>query len=154
MPNSSDLDAWAGLSLAYHHVSEQLDSTLRQRHELCISWFEVLTQLAAQPHGIRVSELTAKVTLSQPRVSRIVHSLENRGLATRASAPTDARGTQVQITPVGREAYERARRTSEEILRRALLDRLAAEQRDALRVIGTVLRTLEPTVGTTAVSAD
>ncbi|MEE1741514.1 MarR family transcriptional regulator [Streptomyces sp. BE147] len=146
MSQSPDLDAWAGLSLAYHDVSEQLDSTLRQRHELCISWFEVLAQLADRPLGIRVSELTSKVTLSQPRVSRIVLALEDRGLAVRNSAPNDARGTEVQITAAGREVFAQARLTSEKVLRNALLGRLTEGQTDTLRSLGAILRGPGPEV--------
>lgn len=137
--STTDLDAWLGLVRAYHRVAARIDDTMQKRDDACLTWFEVLTGLIDQPVGVRVSELASRVTISQPRVSRVLGLMEERGLVRRSSVPGDARGTEVELTEAGVRLYHQARATYEEILGETVLARLGPAELGSLRQLGAVL---------------
>ena len=72
--------------------------------ELTMREYDVLFSLTkGPPEGLRLRDLNAYILLSQPSLSRMVDRLAARGLVERASAPDDARGTLVRLTPAGHE---------------------------------------------------
>jgi DNA-binding MarR family transcriptional regulator len=90
-----------------------LAATLERRLEsecgLTNQWFEVLLRLARSPEGrLRMSDLTAQVTLTPSGLTRVVDRLEAAGLVTREACPTDRRGYNAVITKEGKERIERA----------------------------------------------
>ncbi|MDH6124053.1 MarR family transcriptional regulator [Kitasatospora sp. GP82] len=128
MPRSGILQAWWGLSQAHHHISDHMDRALTKTHGLSISWFEVLEVLARQSEPIRVSDLSQQVTLSPSRTCRVLHALEERGVVTRTSSPTDARSTEVLLTDKGGELHAQALAAVQDALAQTVLSRLSAEE--------------------------
>ncbi|SME98187.1 DNA-binding MarR family transcriptional regulator [Cellulosimicrobium cellulans J34] len=64
--------------------------------------YDVLFSLTKGPDaGMRLRDLNELILLSQPSLSRMVDRLASRGLVERRSAPDDARGTVVRLTPAG-----------------------------------------------------
>jgi DNA-binding MarR family transcriptional regulator len=128
-------DAWLGLLRVFHQVAARIDESLIKRHDLCLTWFEVMVELESAGSPVRVSDLAARVTISQPRVSRVVRLMADRGLVTRTSAPDDARGTEVGLTAAGEVACKQARTTYEEILDEAFRGGLSTAEVGVLRGI-------------------
>jgi DNA-binding MarR family transcriptional regulator len=100
----------AGLFMESH---AGLVATLERRLEaecgLTNQWFEVLLRLARSPEGrLRMSDLTAQVTLSPSGLTRVVDRLEAAGLVTRETCPTDRRGYNAVLTKEGKARIERA----------------------------------------------
>ena len=71
--------------------------------------------------------------LSRSGLTRLVDRLERAGLLERVQCSEDARGYFAQITPAGREAFNEARRTHLEGVRRLFLSRFSREE---LRELG------------------
>ena len=66
-------------------------------------WLEVLLRVARSPYGqLRMADLAAQVALSPSGLTRAVDKIEEAGLVTRVSCPSDRRGAFVQLTEAGR----------------------------------------------------
>lgn len=64
----------------------------------------VLTTLLVAGQPLRVGEIADRMHVAGPHVTRLVHELERRGLATRVTDPADRRARQVELTQSGTDA--------------------------------------------------
>jgi DNA-binding MarR family transcriptional regulator len=88
---------------------------------------------------LRLSDLAMQERVSAPTATRLVASLEERGLVHKESNPDDRRSTLLAVTPAGRRTLDRARSArTVELTRR--LERLDAGD---LRAVIAVLPVLE-----------
>ncbi|MCY0916727.1 MULTISPECIES: MarR family winged helix-turn-helix transcriptional regulator [unclassified Streptomyces] len=110
---------WAGTTL-----TARVDQALTRRHDLPLSWFEVMLWLQAQEEPVASSELGARTLLSRSQVSRVADSLQARGLVERIPSPTDARSVRIALTDAGRRAFLEADATRREALAEVFDDRL------------------------------
>ncbi|KOV66369.1 MarR family winged helix-turn-helix transcriptional regulator [Streptomyces sp. MMG1121] len=114
---------WAGTTL-----TARVDQALVHAHDLPLSWFEVMLWLHGQSAPVAASDLGAKTLLSRSQVSRVINSLQTRGLVTRAASPTDARSVRITLTDAGRRAFAEADATRRAALAEVFDDRL--DERD------------------------
>jgi DNA-binding MarR family transcriptional regulator len=119
--------SWRELLERYHATSCALDRTLRDRHDLGFSEFEVLEQLVETPATCdspsrRMQELGDRVQLSQSALSRVVARLERDGLVQRTMCADDRRGIYVMLTDAGRAKHTEAVGTHREVLAANLAD--------------------------------
>jgi DNA-binding MarR family transcriptional regulator len=129
-----ELDAWRGMLRAHAELTRALDAELTAAHGLPLSSYEVLLFVGDAPEGrMRMSELADSVLLSRSGLTRLADRLERAGLIERVQCNEDARGYFAQITPAGRELFDKARRTHLAGVRRLFLDRFS---RDELRELG------------------
>ena len=105
------LESWRELESAHATVRDALESALQREHQLSLSEFEVLRDLARMEGQCRMQELAGDIGLSQSALSRLVQRLEDAGLVTRAICDHDRRGINAVITDAGREAAKRAEPT-------------------------------------------
>src|SRR4051794_31271629 len=104
-------NAWIGLLETHKRLTRALDAELEAEHGLSLSGVECLGRLAAVGDGersMRLSALAAATGLSLSRISRIVDTLEARGLVERRSSETDARAVEAHLTPAGLDLVRQA----------------------------------------------
>lgn len=89
----------------------------------------------------RVTDLAETEALAQPSVSKLVDSLQARGLVTRQRAAEDGRVVLVSISAEGRTRLEAVREEIRSLLRLTLLE-LADDELAALVTAGEVLERL------------
>ena len=89
-------------------LSALLERTMTEGWHLPGQWFEVLIRLGRSGGQLRMSDLAAQVTLSPSGLTRAVDRLEQAGLVSRASCPSDRRGAFAVLTDRGREVLEQA----------------------------------------------
>jgi DNA-binding MarR family transcriptional regulator len=128
----SELGAWRGFLRAHSHLVAELDAELVSRHDLPLSTYDVLVQLADAPEGrLRMSELADSVLLSPSGLTRLVDRLCRDGLVERVRCDDDARGSFAVLTARGRARFDEARETHLGGVRRLFLAHLSTgEQRD------------------------
>ena len=116
-PSEATLSAqWHALLEQHARVSGALERALAD-HDLGVSEFEVLAELASAPEGeCRMQQLSGTVHLSQSALSRVVGRLEEQGLVTRFMCQNDRRGIFASLTEHGKQRYEQARPTHRQVL--------------------------------------
>jgi DNA-binding MarR family transcriptional regulator len=95
------------------------------RHGLNLTDIDVLAALRrAPPHELSPTELYSAVLISSGGLTKILYSLERRGLIGRVADEKDRRSRRVRLTPAGRALAERAvaavHASGEELFSRAL----------------------------------
>ena len=109
---------WHELMGRYHRITCNLDRELGAKHQLTISEFEVLQQLAdAECESVRLNELGDRVHLTQSALSRLIARLESDGLLERGMCVEDRRSVWAKLTPAGAQRYQEAKPTQRAILR-------------------------------------
>ena len=128
-----ELAAWRGLLQAHSRVTQQLDAQMHGEHGISVSAYEVLMFLADAPdHRMRMSEIADRVLLSRSGLTRLVDRLCQLGYVTRCAAESDGRGQYAELTGVGVEKLQAARRTHLRGIREVFLGRLSAADQIAL----------------------
>ncbi len=98
----SGLAAWRLFLQAQATVVRRLETELLAAHDLPLTSYDVLVQLAEAPgRRLRMSELADRVLLSRSGLTRLVDRLEREGLVRRQSCASDARGTLAVLSGAG-----------------------------------------------------
>lgn len=125
--------AWRGLLRAHRQLTRELDAALKQRFGLTLSSLELLGQLAdAHQQRMRIARLAERTQLSVSRTSRLLDSLERRGLLVREPCPEDSRASNAALTAAGAQLAREAQASHLADLQRLFFDRLSARQIETL----------------------
>ena len=101
------LRLWLRLLRATRTIEGRLRENLRTGHDSTLPRFDVLATLNRYPGGLRMSELSAHLKVSNGNVTGIVERLVGEGLAERASVEGDRRAMRVRLTEAGRARFSR-----------------------------------------------
>src|SRR3954470_1924795 len=128
-----EMDAWAGFLRTHASLVRELDDELTRAHDLPLSSYDVLVQLATTPDGqMRMSQLADAVLLSRSGLSRLVARLVDQGLVERRECASDGRGAWATLTDEGRSRLDAARETHRAGVRERFLSRLSESQQRQL----------------------
>jgi DNA-binding MarR family transcriptional regulator len=115
--------------------------------------YHVLASLSETPgHQMRITDLAARISWSKSRLSHQLSRMQARGLVSRSTCPTDARGALAVLTPAGLEAIQQGAPGHVESIRRHLLQPLTPQQVAALADIAEAV--LSGCAGTEAACAE
>jgi DNA-binding MarR family transcriptional regulator len=132
----AQLGAWRVFLRAHSQITRRLEHELLSEHDLPLASYEVLLHLAEAPAGmLRMTDLADRVLLSRSGLTRLVDRLEREGLVARVSCPSDARGTNAQLTEVGRERLRDAAPTHLRGVAEHVTDRLTPGEVDQLHAL-------------------
>jgi DNA-binding MarR family transcriptional regulator len=102
-----DWATWRALSIMSAQLDVELDRRLRSAANVSRAEFQVLSTLnEVADNRLRPGELGELLGWEKSRVSHQLTRMESRGLVDRDNCDSDARGTWVSLTPVGRDAVE------------------------------------------------
>jgi MarR family transcriptional regulator, 2-MHQ and catechol-resistance regulon repressor len=110
MPRTASLDdplvtTFGRLLEATHRLEDRLGRELEARHDLPLTWFEVLLRLSRSDEGLlTMGELSEQLTLTTGGVTRLVDRMAAAGHVERRPCPTDRRVLYAGITAAGRAA--------------------------------------------------
>ena len=102
------LEVWERLLVTHATVLAALERQLERERGLPLSWYEVLLRLERAGGAARMQDLARQVFLSKSGLTRLADRMEQAGLIERRACPSDGRGTEAVLTPVGRSAFRRA----------------------------------------------
>lgn len=105
------LSRWRAILRPMEQVNARIEAELSSHHNLCISGYEILHFLASRRGKTPLTQVCQHVDRSQPRISRLITQLEERGMVERYRADTDARAFQVAITRKGRRILQNSSAT-------------------------------------------
>ncbi|WOP17378.1 MarR family transcriptional regulator [Raineyella sp. LH-20] len=125
---------WRTLAALHNLIEAELEQALSASVQLSVVEYTVLDALSRQDGWhMRMRQLARATALSPSATTRLVTRLEDRGLLTRILCADDRRGIYTELTPSGRELYERARPVHDETLERVLAK--ATEQPELAPVV-------------------
>ncbi|MBP7002546.1 MarR family transcriptional regulator [Amaricoccus sp.] len=89
-------------------VSRMVEGELRERlrgHDSTLPRFDVMAALSRAPEGLKMSELSSVLRVSNGNVTGIVDRLEAEGLAVRLPVHGDRRAMLARLTPAGEASF-------------------------------------------------
>ena len=134
MAKKERAELWSALMQGQAMIAGAVSDRLEDEAGIPLAWHEVLVRLAEAPNGqLRMQELADSMWLSKSGLTRLCDRIEEAGYLSRASCPTDRRGTFAVITDLGRAKVRETApifaRASEELF----LKHLSHAEQDALR---------------------
>jgi DNA-binding MarR family transcriptional regulator len=100
------LRLWLQMLKAMRHVEGMLREKLRAGYDTTLPRFDVLAALHAAPEGMKMSELSTHLMVSNGNVTGVVDRLVNDGFVARQTVESDRRAFMVQITDAGRDLMD------------------------------------------------
>lgn len=133
---------------AFLDVHRRLEMATEQQlaqHGLSHADYALLAPLSEAPGGVlRARDLGLAAAWDRSRLSHQLRRMSTRGLVTRFTCETDARGTMVRLEPAGRRLIEAAAPGHVATVREHFIDLLEPGQVDSLAAIFTHLREQQP----------
>ena len=100
------LRLWLRMLKATRHIESELREKLRLEHGTTLPRFDVMAALERRQEGLKMSELSRRLMVSNGNVTGIVERLVEDGLVTRVEVEGDRRATRVRLTSDGRRTFE------------------------------------------------
>ncbi|MEO1292338.1 MAG: MarR family transcriptional regulator, partial [Pseudomonadota bacterium] len=100
------LRLWLQMLRATRHIENEIREKLRTEHDTTLPRFDVMAALHRRPLGLKMSELSRMLMVSNGNVTGIVDRLVKEGLVTRDTVAGDRRATRVSLTEAGRAEFE------------------------------------------------
>jgi DNA-binding MarR family transcriptional regulator len=100
------LRLWLRLLKATRLVEGALRERMRAERGMTLPRFDVMAALYRAGEGLRMSDLSGVLMVSNGNVTGIVDRLEAEGLVERVAVEGDRRAVRVRLTARGREAFE------------------------------------------------
>lgn len=99
---------WRDFLVAHRRLTDQLEIELERVEGMPLAFYDVLVNLSAAGGHARMAELADRVLLSRSGLTRLVDRMVDAGLVERRQCPSDRRGQEAVLTPVGQRALEHA----------------------------------------------
>jgi len=125
------LRLWLKLLKSVNGIEAEVRRNLRDGHNTTLPRFDVMSALARFPEGLKMSDLSTYLKVSNGNVTGIVDKLTEEGLAERVAVPGDRRAQQARLTDKGREAFQNLAQHHENWIN-DLLDGWSPDDIDAL----------------------
>ncbi|POF28436.1 MarR family winged helix-turn-helix transcriptional regulator [Roseibium marinum] len=125
------LRVWLKLLKSVNGIETEIRRNLREEHGTTLPRFDVMSALARFPDGLKMSDLSSYLKVSNGNVTGIVDKLTEEGLALRVAVPGDRRAQVARLTAKGRAAFEDLAQHHEDWIN-TLLEGLSAGNVDAL----------------------
>ena len=101
------LDAWRGFLFANQKVVRALDAEMRARHDLSITWFDLLSRLRQAPdQRLRMHQLERASLFTRSGITALADRLERAGFVRRERSTEDRRGVYLAITQAGKDKID------------------------------------------------
>jgi DNA-binding MarR family transcriptional regulator len=92
---------WLRLLRASRAIESELRERLRLSFEITLPQFDVMAALARKPDGMKMTELSRFLMVSNGNVTGIIERLVNEGMVAREATEGDRRGVRVRLTASG-----------------------------------------------------
>lgn len=99
------LRLWLKMLKLSSGIEGELRRRLREGHDTTLPRFDVMAALSRHPAGLKMSDLSGYLKVSNGNVTGIVDRLTEEGLALRMAVPGDKRAQLARLTPKGQAAF-------------------------------------------------
>jgi len=100
------LRAWLKILKVSNLIEKDIRERLREQHDTTLPRFDVMSALARSEKGLKMSELSSVLKVSNGNVTGIVDRLVQDGLVIRAAVEGDRRANRVRLTRKGESLFD------------------------------------------------
>ena len=106
-PSKDRLRLWLRLLRLTRHVDGHLRDKLRVDFKTTLPRFDMMAALSRHPEGLKMSQLSGVLRVSNGNVTGIADRLADEGLVERVPVPGDRRAMTLRLTPAGNVEFAR-----------------------------------------------
>lgn len=92
---------WLRLLKVVRGIEHELRDKLRREHNTTLPRFDVMSALSRHPDGLKMSQLSGVLRVSNGNVTGIADRLSDEGLVERVAVPGDRRAIVLRLTQAG-----------------------------------------------------
>lgn len=116
------LRLWLKLLKSSSMIEDEIRRRLRRDFSSTLPRFDVMSALSRNPEGLKMSQISELLRVSNGNITGIVDKLTEEGLALRVAVPGDRRASLVRLTPKGLEEFSRQAEAHEDWINNMLGD--------------------------------
>ncbi|MCA0425498.1 MAG: MarR family transcriptional regulator [Proteobacteria bacterium] len=143
-----ELRLWLRMLSCANLISADVRQRLRSSYGLTLPQFDLMAQLYREPEGLRLSDLSRRMMVSNGNLTGIVERLAEERLLTREAMPTDRRAFVVCLTETGRAEFAKVANAHEKWIKNLFAEMdehtLASLTRDLGLLKASVQQGVEP----------
>lgn len=117
-----DLRLWLRLLACCNLLETEVRGRLRVEYGTTLPRFDLMAQLDRAPDGMKMSELSRHMMVTNGNITGITDQLERDGLVERGKVATDRRSSIIRLTPKGRHTFRKMAQSHEEWIQSLLAD--------------------------------
>lgn len=102
-----DLRLWLRLLTCTNLVETKIRSYLRTEFSTTLPRFDLMAQLLTTPDGIKMSDLSRLMMVTNGNITGITDQLEKEGMVERIKVPTDRRSSLIRLTAKGQRQFKK-----------------------------------------------
>ena len=107
------LRVWLRLLKVSRLIEDDLRRKMRRQQSWSLSCFDLMSVLDRSPEGLRMSDISRRLMVSNGNVTALVDTLTAEGLAQRTGLPGDRRAFQVHLTDFGKAEFAKTAKVHE-----------------------------------------
>ncbi len=102
-----DLRLWLRLLTCCNLIEGDIRGRLRTEYETTLPRFDLMAQLHRAPEGMKMSELSRHMMVTNGNITGITDQLEKEGLVQRNKVLTDRRSSLIKLTAKGKRTFKK-----------------------------------------------
>lgn len=126
-----DLRLWLRMLTCCNLIEGEIRSRLRTEYSTTLPRFDLMAQLLRAPGGMKMSELSRRMMVTNGNITGITDQLEKEGLVERTKVASDRRSSLVKLTAKGRRVFRKMAQAHEQWIQ-SLFSGLSDSSRNAL----------------------
>lgn len=109
-----DLRLWLRLLACCNLLETEVRGRLRIEYGTTLPRFDLMAQLDRAPEGMKMSELSRHMMVTNGNITGITDQLERDGLVERSKVATDRRSSIIKLTPKGQRTFRKMAQSHEQ----------------------------------------
>lgn len=102
-----DLRLWLRMLTCCNLIEGEIRSRLRSDYDTTLPRFDLMAQLLRVPEGMKMSELSRHMMVTNGNITGITDQLEKEGMVERVKVATDRRSSLIRLTPKGKKHFQK-----------------------------------------------
>lgn len=131
-----DLRLWLRLLTCCNLLESDIRSRLRTEYETTLPRFDLMAQLQRVPEGMKMSELSRHMMVTNGNITGITDQLEKEGLVQRTKVATDRRSSIIKLTSKGKRTFAKMASSHEQWIRHAMAGMPEKSKRNLFEALG------------------
>lgn len=131
-----DVRLWLRMLSCANLIENEIRSRLRATFKTTLPRFDMMAQLQRVPEGMKMSDLSRFMMVTNGNITGITDQLEKEGLVERTKVATDRRSSLIRLTPNGKKVFARMAETHEGWIQELFSDMPEADRRQLFDLLG------------------